>query len=729
MKSSEFTSEQRHEMELGLAEGLNVLVYAKKEYLAIQMREIRLGMEDGLQVEYYASPQYDWLQMAEIREGLVAHIDVAKYANPSIAFDVMRQIRLGLEEGIDLSMGTAFSAGVLKELRLAMEDGLDIRKYIQVGYQEKQLEEIRLALRKGLDIDPYLRLVFRGASIHEIAAGLEQGLDVSVYADERMNWQQMRELRLGLEARIPVRQYKNHWFSWQQMQEIRLGLQDDLDVTPYARLMYTSREMKRIRLELLKRQRTEQMRPKRDIQILDITSTEEPKKEYEDFAVVLPEDEMSASIFVAEIGTKISRQVLLQALMEHGVISGLKQDVIERLEREGADAPIILVAEGTEPQPGNDAWYEFFFDREQKKSPKILEDGSVDYQNVKWFEMVYKGAMVARYHEASAGAYGMKVTGEMIPGRKGQQLPPLRGRGFTLLEDQITYEAALDGKIDYSDGVLEITNVLVLENVTRADPYVDFDGSVCVNGFVGDGARIHAAKDILVNGYTEGAELEAGGDIILKRGNNAGGRGSITAGGSVFGTFFELARVRAGGDIKANYCLNSDIDAEGTIEITGKYGVLAGGRASAAQQILSYDIGNEAELATQIFVGREILYATQKKNLDERAASVEKELSLLRGALKDFQMKYSAQDRNNNPMYLKIEAAIHTKKGEMKEILAMNDNLDYKIKMDHTAKVVVTGSVYRGVRIEINRAVWNAQKTNNATFIKRKGAVAVYRNR
>lgn len=723
MKSSEFTSEQRHEMELGLAEGLNVLVYAKKDYLAIQMREIRLGMEDGLPVEYYASPQYDWFQMAEIREGLMAHIDVAKYANPSIPFDVMRQIRLGLEEGIDLSMGTAFSAGVLKELRLATEDGLDIRKYIRAGYNKEQLEEIRLALKKGLDMDPYLSLVFRGASIHEIAAGLEQGLDVSVYADERMNWQQMRELRLGLEARIPVKQYRNPWFSWQQMQEIRLGLQEDLDVTPYARLMYTSREMRRIRLELLKKQGV-QKRPKAEMK-----AAEAPKKEYEDFAVVLPEDEMSASIFVAEIGTKIPRQVLLQALMEHGVMSGIKQDVIERLEHEGADAPIVVVAEGTKPQTGDDAWYEFFFDREQKKSPKIMEDGSVDYQNVKWFEMVYKGAMVARYHEASAGAYGMKVTGEMIPGRKGQQLPPLRGRGFTLLEDQITYEAAIDGKIDYADGVLEITSVLVLENVTRADPYVDFDGSVCVNGFVGDGARIHAGKDILINGYTEGAELEAGGDIILKMGNNAGGRGSITAGGSVFGNFFEHASVRAGGDIKANYCLNSDIDAEGMIEITGKYGVLAGGRASAAQQILSYDIGNEAELATQIFVGREILYATQKKNLDERAASVEKELSLLRGALKDFQMKYSAQDRNNNPMYLKIEAAIHTKKGEMKEILAMNDNLDYKIKMDHTAKVVVTGSVYRGVRIEINRAVWNAQKTNNATFIKRKGAVAVYRNR
>ena len=32
----------------GDEEGLNVLVYAKKEYLVIKMREIRLGMEEGI---------------------------------------------------------------------------------------------------------------------------------------------------------------------------------------------------------------------------------------------------------------------------------------------------------------------------------------------------------------------------------------------------------------------------------------------------------------------------------------------------------------------------------------------------------------------------------------------------------------------------------------------------------------------------------------------------------
>ena len=52
-----------------------------------------------------------------------------------------------------------------------------------------------------------------------------------------------------------------------------------------------------------------------------------------------------------------------------------------------------------------------------------------------------------------------------------------------------------------------------------------FNGSVYVRGEVGDGAVICAEKDILVDGFVEGAVLEAGGDIILRRGNNAAASG------------------------------------------------------------------------------------------------------------------------------------------------------------------------------------------------------------
>lgn len=231
---------------------------------------------------------------------------------------------------------------------------------------------------------------------------------------------------------------------------------------------------------------------------------------------------------------------------------------------------------GRNPQSGTDGWYEFFFDINIKKKPKLLEDGSVDYQNIKWFELVRKGDVVAKYHEPEPGNPGLNILGDEVPAKKGRELPQLPRKGVTLEPDKKTYIASMDGKIEYKGGGLEITNILVQDSVTQATGKVEFNGSIYVGGEVGDGAIIHAEKDILVDGFVEGAVLEAGGDIILRRGSNGDGRGKLTAKGSIMGRFFERSNVKAGKQIHANYCLNSELWAGGKIEIAGKNGSLAG---------------------------------------------------------------------------------------------------------------------------------------------------------
>ena len=75
------------------------------------------------------------------------------------------------------------------------------------------------------------------------------------------------------------------------------------------------------------------------------------------------------------------------------------------------------------PQAGADGWYEFFFDTNVKSNPVLMEDGSVDYQNAKWFELVKKGQTVAVYHEAQEGTPGYTIMGESLATKKGKEKP------------------------------------------------------------------------------------------------------------------------------------------------------------------------------------------------------------------------------------------------------------------------------------------------------------------
>ena len=714
LDKTQYSTDQLQEIEEGQEKGLDVSYYQNPEFLAIQMREIRLGLEEGLKVSLYADTAYDWFQMKEIRKGLEKKLDVSKYADPKIPFEVMHQIRKGLAEGIDLSFAKSIPAGTLRELRKAMAEKIDIRKYIKEGYEEEQLHQIRIALEKGIDIDDHINVYHRGPSIREIALGLEKGLDVSIYEDTQLNWQQMRELRLGLEEGVDVSKYSNPLYQWQQMQEIRLGLMADLPVETYSSLMYTARGMEEKREKLLEEREHPEKAQKEEI--------------YKDFSLLISADKMEAFILVAEKGTLIRKDRLLAALEEKGVKMGIDYARLDQLEKQGADSNMVILATGKRPQTGADGWYEFFFDINIKKEPKLLEDGSVDYQNIKWFEIVRKGDVVARYHEPEPGTPGRNILNEEVPAKKGKELRHLTCKGVTLQPDKKTYIASTDGKIEYKGDGLEVTDILILDSVTQATGNVQFNGSVYVRGEVGDGTVIRAEKDILVDGFLEGATLEAGGDIILRKGNNGGGRGKLIAKGSVMGRFFERANVRAGKHINANYCLNSELWAEGRIEIAGRNGVLAGGSTYAAQGINAFNIGNAAGIKTSISVGGEDPYIAESNALEERLRSVQRELELLKNAYADFRRKYAPEVRNNNPVYLKVEDSIHTKNQELEKLRKRQEELQRERDRADQMKIVIRGNLYQGVQVNINGSRWNAKPIKNVTLKKKDGAVSVFRN-
>ena len=590
-KENQFTPDQQAEIDAGIKDNIDVSIYAKPEFLAIQMHEIRIGLVEQIPVSYYADSRYDWFQMEEIRKGLEMSLDVSKYADPNISFDRMRQIRKGLEAGIDLSDKKNMAAGVLQQLRKATLEHIDLSVYINNGFDEDQLHQIRLAKKNGVDIDSYVIPDFRGISIREIRLGLEHHIDVSVYASREYTWQQMREIRLGLEKHLDVEQYKNVLYSWQQMREIRYGLEEGMDVSYYRSFMYTTKLMRQRRLDLLEKTK------------MPIQNGEAVKKRFSCFDMLLNQSGMEAIVILPNPGVPIAQDEVLSAIKEADIKKGVDYAVVKAICDGTTSGDIVTLAKGVMPQAGADGWYEFFFDTNVKSNPALMEDGSVDYQNAKWFELVKKGQTVAVYHEAQEGTPGYTIMGESLATKKGKEKPILTGSGFQILEDKKTYIAMENGKIELKDNRLVISSLLVLDDVTCATGNVDFDGSIYVRGNVGQGVSIHATRDVLVDGYAESSVIEAGGDIILKKGNNASGRGFLRANGDVMGMFFESARVWAGGKVGANYCLRSEIHAGTRIEISGRNGVLAGGLAQAQNLIQATNIGNEASLATRLVLG------------------------------------------------------------------------------------------------------------------------------
>lgn len=708
-----FTWDQIQEIEEGRKLGLRTAIYENKIFLSLQMRQIKVGLFERLPAEIYARPEYDWFQMEEIRKGLKAKVDVGVYASPEIPYEKMRELRKGLENGINLTTFLKMPAGVMREIRKAKVAGVNTLKYINEGYDAEQLAEIRASLEKGVDIEPYLSKEYRAASIVQIRKGLERGVDVSLYADVHYSWRQMREIRKGLENHLDVQKYISKLYSWEQMREIRLGMEQGLDVEGYRLMRFTADEMCTKRLAMLERY------------IIEQQAILERQIKSEDFMFEFTSGNMEVYATLLVQGKEITRPALLKLLESNDIRNGILEEAIERIVDGRCGSTSFLLARGEQPTQGDDGYYEFFFRTDVDTKPKEQEDGTVDFQNIDWFEMVQKGQKLALYHEAKEGVDGYSVKGEVIKARKGAEQRILTGKGFQLEADKKTYTALTDGMISLNGFDMQITNHMEVDEINMATGNLNFNGSVHIRGDVCNGTSVKATGDVVVEGNVEAATIESGGSVVLKKGMNAAGDGEIIAGKDVVSRFFEATVVTAQGNIDVDKCLNSELYAGGIITSTK---VLAGGVAQAEKGFRLRNVGNQAGRPTAICLKVNDTAWEENRKVKSALREVEKELQMLGNMYKEFREKFPAEARSKMETFIKVEKALFVKKKQFDQLTKMNEELENSVKKVGEAKIVITGQAYEGTTVDINGAKWFAKDQYNITIKKQENEVEVFNN-
>lgn len=701
-----FNEDQIKEIKQGISSNVDVSVYMYPHFMPIQMRQIRLGLQDNLPVHWYANFSYDWFQMEEIRKGLKLNLDVEKYASSDIPYEKMREIRKGLEENIDLTEYIKYSAKMMRVIRKSIMSKIDIMPYIDEGYDTLQLSYIRESLEKKINIEPYISKELRGTAIREIMLGLEDGLDVKQYAKPEYSWQQMREIRIGIKNRVDVSQYTSTYYNWQQMREIRFGLEMGLDVNSYKSYMYTAKEMKK-RREGLNTVTTGYYR------------FENKTKVVEDIEVKICSNEMEAQAKIVNGSESYTREEIVRDLAEYGIIEGLDYKAIERMIKYKGNDEFVVVAKGTEVINGDDGWYEFFIDIDNKKQPKMLPDGSVDYQNTEWYQTVKKRDKLAYYHSAKQGVNGTTVTGKTIVAKKGKEKGVLTLEGCELLKDNKTYVASKDGKVELKNNKLIVTDTFEFEDITLATGNIDFDGNVYIKGNVLSGTTIKATGDVVVCGFVESATIIAGGNIEIKLGVNAPEKGYIEAKGSIAGKYFENAVIRAGDDVRANYILNSEVYTLGKIIINGSKGTITGGTSYARLGIYSNNIGNNVNVKTKISIGVNEEMLDKLQILVKNIRDAKKEINMLQHAFEEFNKKYTPEERNLKDIYIKIQKSLITYKLRLKKFLLEKEEMEQEIEQARKSKIVVKGTLYEGIIVEIENNLWSSTNLKNVCIDKK----------
>ncbi|MDE6388623.1 MAG: FapA family protein [Lachnospiraceae bacterium] len=429
----------------------------------------------------------------------------------------------------------------------------------------------------------------------------------------------------------------------------------------------------------------------------------------------------------SEGGEKISAGEILRELESKGVKSGIKKDVIAQFIQSRKYCEDILLAEGTQPTRGKDAFIEYKFNTDKKAKPTLKEDGSVDFFNLNILNHCSKGDILAILHKEEAGVAGEDVFGTHIKPADVKTAKLKFGNNIELSEDGMTLTSLVDGHVELIDEEVFVSDMLIVENVDNSTGDIDYEGSVQVNGNVSTNFTVKAQGDIVVKGVVEGAVLQSSGNIIIARGMNGKGKGSLTAKGNIVAKFLENSTAQADGYIASESILHSKITAGTEINVDGRRGFITGGRVCAANAINVKTLGSEMGADTIVEVGADPTIKNRIAQLQKLIDEDTKTLQTIQPVLIAAKQKIT-QGIKLSQDQLKHIHALTIANQQKSEAIRENES-ELRVLTDQTgdiaqAQVKVKGMVYPGTKICIGDVSMVVQKNAHyCRFVRERGDV------
>lgn len=437
------------------------------------------------------------------------------------------------------------------------------------------------------------------------------------------------------------------------------------------------------------------------------------------FITVLPLDEEEC-ITEADI-----RNALENAKIKFGVKDEVITSIVTLQSVED-----ILVAEGIPPENGEDAKIRYLVSLGGRELvPRENPDGTVDFRELGFVENVSKGDILAEKILPTDGKPGTNVYGEPIPPKKGKDIKLPKGRNTEISEDGLKLIASISGVPTGSEGNISVSPILEIQrDVDFSTGNINFVGSVLVKGTVRSHFKVKCENNLEIWEDIENADIEVGGNLIVRRGIYGESGRKIIVGGNLIAKVIRNAELEVHGDmIVEQGIIDSNVKCGGSIKIITNKGMISGGSIWALKSIYTSQLGSPYGTRTIIIVGKEPWKLEELNRLIVEKEDIKKKLEEV-----NTNIKYIAGfgREENLPEARRVQLS---KLRKMQRLLIEQLNLrDVRIKelnneilyLIKEAKIQIAGKVYPGVKIWIGNESYTVDnELERVYFICNEGRV------
>lgn len=390
---------------------------------------------------------------------------------------------------------------------------------------------------------------------------------------------------------------------------------------------------------------------------------------------------------------------------QHGIRYGIKEDTLQSLLMSSEDPTPKVIAEGTFPVNGEDAYLKPIFPETQKVD-RSLSNNIVDLKQVVNILSVNQGQLIGEKINATMGTPGTDVYGEEVAAKPGKDYKLRKGKN-TKIENNKIY-SLIDGQMNIEKKVIHVFPVFEVNgDLDMKVGNISFVGSVNIRGNVPSGFEVHAKGDIRIHGTVESAILTSEeGSIFVSAGIVGQGKGLVKAKGDLHTSFINQGIVEVEGDVHVTQSiLHSEIQSEGGVYCHKGKGNIVGGSISAVKEIIAKEIGNSHNTQTALYLGVNQNLLTQNKLYGEKVKQLENELKKLNILLTNIQAKEQQTQLSPQEKIMKLRVR-NTMQTMADDLIVANEKLEEiheKFQEQTNSTVKIEKKVYPQVDIHFGK--------------------------
>ena len=380
------------------------------------------------------------------------------------------------------------------------------------------------------------------------------------------------------------------------------------------------------------------------------------------------------------------------------------QQALDRAAETNADIVDLPIAFGRIPQPPRDGsleWTAPYFTDGYVVDP---ETKRIDFRQKAEHLTVDKGQLLVRVHPPQDGRHGEDVYGMPIKVARAKAAVIHAGRQVVWDEKERGYRACCEGRIRFTGRTLDVDNVFhIVGNVGSATGNITHNGQLIIDGDIEPDSKVECTGEIDVHGLIYAADIDCGGNLVVRSGINQSPAKRMRVGGDVVAKYIHNASLEATGNIHVETeIFQSSIKAAGEINCTA--GRIVGGETVAARDITAGEVGSRGNVKTLLAAGLHYeLMKTMQANV-KTIKTLTETIRNLTPAYKQAMANPGALTAAQREATMEMGFTISEAADRIAEVEGQNRDLSRQAVAGRTARIQIAGIVYPGAILRIFNA-------------------------